>query len=53
MIFISFKDMSDEYLSSRMDNLKVNHCASLVYTSGTTGLPKVSIIMYSATIILQ
>ncbi|XP_065843145.1 long-chain-fatty-acid--CoA ligase ACSBG2-like [Oscarella lobularis] len=34
------KDVSDDELQKRLDAQKPNNCCSLVYTSGTTGLPK-------------
>jgi len=34
------KDVTDDTLQARIDNLVPNKCCTLVYTSGTTGNPK-------------
>ncbi len=34
------QDMSEELLVERQKKMAINHCATLVYTSGTTGMPK-------------
>jgi long-chain-fatty-acid--CoA ligase ACSBG len=32
--------VEDKYLRERMDKVKPGNCCTLVYTSGTTGMPK-------------
>lgn len=34
------KEVSDELLEERLNNMAINQCAMLIYTSGTTGNPK-------------
>lgn len=38
-------EKSDELLDDRLRKIAVNQCCSLVYTSGTTGPPKVTFIL--------
>jgi long-subunit acyl-CoA synthetase (AMP-forming) len=34
------QDKSEDLLVERQKKMAINHCATLVYTSGTTGMPK-------------
>lgn len=34
------KNQSEEALNQRLENIAINQCSTLVYTSGTTGNPK-------------
>ena len=47
VFFFVIKDVSDDDLSARVESIKVYNCASLVYTSGTTGPPKVELQLQS------
>ena len=38
--FILGNDQSSEALNQRLENIAINQCSTLVYTSGTTGNPK-------------
>ena len=38
--FILGNEQSSEALNQRLENIAINQCSTLVYTSGTTGNPK-------------
>ena len=38
--------VSDDALKARMDNVQAGHCSTLIYTSGTTSMPKAVMISH-------